>query len=310
MVLLLEDIRSIAKEDNYQEISLNESSRVISFRGGPSSSARINVYYTTGTIATCLNHPKRGKTQLFRRNVTTLDALQQIFENPRVHTGDGYYYQRQNIRQQWKEQGTNNNDNEFLRDSALRWMHVGTATGLLKNQNEMGLVEEICTRWDDLYWNKDDLPDIKDTNYACGSHGGLIKMLYEVIQEGWGDFHTCRYCDVSQNREDGIRFEDVDTERPYDHECANFHAFCKDHAVDVLEIKHKFLSLKKDLRLELAQWFLSRDVTGYCFADPDLNKLETKYSSAVTGAHIDYGELMYPKKARMCYHCGVLLEGE
>jgi hypothetical protein len=309
MVLPLEGIRSIATELSYEEISVNESSRVISFRGGPSSCARINVYYTTGTVGTCLNHPKRGKTQLFRRNITTLGALREIFENPRVHTGDGYYYQRQNIRQQWKKQGSTN-DSEFLRDSAHRWVYVGTAAGMFKNQREIKLVEEICTEWDGLYWNEGDLPDIADTRYACGSRGGLLKMLYQVIQEGWGDFHTCSRHDRSAIREDGMSLDDVDTKRPYDHDCHNFHAFMEDHASDVLEIKRKFRALRPDVRLELAQWFLSRDVAGYRFTDRNLSELKTKYSSALVGAHIDYGKLMYPKKARMCNHCGVLQSHE
>ena len=50
---------------------------------------RINVYYTTGTVGTCLEHPTQGRTQMFRRNVT-LAELEGIFRYPRVHTGKGY----------------------------------------------------------------------------------------------------------------------------------------------------------------------------------------------------------------------------
>ena len=51
---------------------------------------RINVYYTTGTVGTCLDHPRQGKTQLFRRNVD-LSLLAQLFRDPRLHTGTGYH---------------------------------------------------------------------------------------------------------------------------------------------------------------------------------------------------------------------------
>lgn len=51
---------------------------------------RINVFYTTFTVATCLNHPLRGKTQLFRKNVM-VEELIKIFEDPRVHTQKGFY---------------------------------------------------------------------------------------------------------------------------------------------------------------------------------------------------------------------------
>jgi len=48
------------------------------------------VYYTTGTVGTCIEHPEMGKTQLFRRDVDYV-MLGDIFRNPRVHTGKGYF---------------------------------------------------------------------------------------------------------------------------------------------------------------------------------------------------------------------------
>lgn len=54
---------------------------------------RINIFYTTMTVATCLNHPTKGKTQLFRRNVSSAQLIK-ILENPRVHTQKGYYEKR------------------------------------------------------------------------------------------------------------------------------------------------------------------------------------------------------------------------
>lgn len=51
---------------------------------------RINVFLTTGTVATCLNHPTKGKTQLFRRGISNY-TLERIFRYPRVHTEKGYY---------------------------------------------------------------------------------------------------------------------------------------------------------------------------------------------------------------------------
>ena len=84
-------IRDLADSSCFEEIDINETSRVISFYNHDIQ-CRVNVYYTTGTVATCLTHPISGKTQLFRRNVT-LEELSQIFLNPRTHTGRGYYRQ-------------------------------------------------------------------------------------------------------------------------------------------------------------------------------------------------------------------------
>ena len=58
-----------------------------SFKAGP---VRINVWITTGTVSTSLDHPKAGKTQLFRKNGPDYEMLDRIFENPRVHSGSGY----------------------------------------------------------------------------------------------------------------------------------------------------------------------------------------------------------------------------
>ena len=54
---------------------------------------QLNIWCTTGTVGSYLNHPRRGKTQLFRRDVDSYGALKAILSNPRVH-GQGGYYER------------------------------------------------------------------------------------------------------------------------------------------------------------------------------------------------------------------------
>lgn len=46
-----------------------------------------NKFYTVGTA---INHPVRGKTQLFRR-FCDKEEVEKILMNPRIHTGKGYY---------------------------------------------------------------------------------------------------------------------------------------------------------------------------------------------------------------------------
>jgi hypothetical protein len=111
-------VREIAKQHHYKEISLNETSRGISFS---KDNVRINVYYTTGTVGTCVNHPVRGKTQLFRRNLSPPE-LKQLFQNPRQHTGKGYY--RKHAGHKWK----NSQTGTFLSDFASRWEYVTEMT--------------------------------------------------------------------------------------------------------------------------------------------------------------------------------------
>ena len=93
VALNLERVRKLAREEGLTEVYFNEDSRVVSFVKqyvNGEDSARINVYWTTGTVGTCLNHPRQGRTQLFRRNMD-LKSLAQIFRNPRIHTGEGYH---------------------------------------------------------------------------------------------------------------------------------------------------------------------------------------------------------------------------
>lgn len=86
--LPIPDVRRLAWNAGLLEIKLDDTARLISFRTG-GGAVRINVYYTTGTVGTCLEHPRMGKTQLFRRDVS-LELLEKIFLNPRVHTELGY----------------------------------------------------------------------------------------------------------------------------------------------------------------------------------------------------------------------------
>jgi hypothetical protein len=80
-------VRRIASMNGAREICFNEVSRVVSFQ---CHDTRVNVYYSTGTVGTSLDHPRQGRTQLFRRNVS-LEMLSRIFANPRIHTGHGYH---------------------------------------------------------------------------------------------------------------------------------------------------------------------------------------------------------------------------
>ena len=83
-----EETRVLAARAGLKELSVNEESRVVIF--ADDKGVRFNVYYTTGTVATYLDHPVRGKTQLFRRNVD-LELLARLFREPRLHTGTGYH---------------------------------------------------------------------------------------------------------------------------------------------------------------------------------------------------------------------------
>ena len=56
--------------------------------------ARVNVWKAKNgsfTVGTYLHHPKQGKTQLFRRNLSEKE-VKELLKNPRKHTNKGYRF--------------------------------------------------------------------------------------------------------------------------------------------------------------------------------------------------------------------------
>ena len=51
---------------------------------------QLQVWYTTHTVGSALDHPVQGKTQLFRQAIDFDTELEDLFKNPRKHTGRGY----------------------------------------------------------------------------------------------------------------------------------------------------------------------------------------------------------------------------
>lgn len=82
-------IEEIAKKRGWETIAVQPESYMISFKR---NDVRVNVYEGRRgiTVVTSLDHPKRGKTQLVRKNVT-MKLVDEILSKPRLHTGIGYY---------------------------------------------------------------------------------------------------------------------------------------------------------------------------------------------------------------------------
>jgi hypothetical protein len=292
----VEEVRRIAESYSYVELSLNEESRVISFRS-QSGSARINVYYTTGTVGTCLNHPKRGKTQLFRRE-TDMEQLDLVFQNPRSHTGKGYY--RKTAQQLWKS-----DKHDFERDSARRWRFVAAASGLSTKSKELNDIAEFCSDCDDLYWDKGDPPDLFKTKFASGSRAALLAMVVDAAQELYSSkLHIYQMTDVRAVKKG--KMAEGNLEPVPVGSCCNVDEFLDTHSADVTRLKNKLRRFPKRVRLEVIRWFVSRDVCGARLFDENYDEIMTKDSDRVDSAHHEYGELMYPKKAGLCPCHGVL----
>lgn len=88
MALRLDQIREQAARLKWREVDHQENIRMISFiknKVGKVGKVRINIYYSRGTVATVMKHPKYGMGHLYRRNIGH-DQLEEIFKNPRVHS--------------------------------------------------------------------------------------------------------------------------------------------------------------------------------------------------------------------------------
>lgn len=82
-------VRRLAKKHGWTE-EVAKDTNVLIFSRYFEGHQQVNVWWRTGTVATSLKHPNKGKTQLYRRNVS-MQMMLEIFKNPRVHTDLGYY---------------------------------------------------------------------------------------------------------------------------------------------------------------------------------------------------------------------------
>ncbi len=87
------NILETAKANGWQEIESKDPYMISFHKIIDNFPARINVWnsetWIRRTVGTYLNHPKQGRSQLFRKFVTDKE-MQAIFKNPRVHSGKGY----------------------------------------------------------------------------------------------------------------------------------------------------------------------------------------------------------------------------
>lgn len=92
-----EQIRRVAKKAGWRETKATNGGIMITFvlPGEPGTKwPKIEIWPSTGTVATMIDHPKKGKTKLYRRGLGQAQ-LEAVFKNPRLHTGKGYYTKKE-----------------------------------------------------------------------------------------------------------------------------------------------------------------------------------------------------------------------
>ena len=122
-------------------------------------------------------------------------------------------------------------------------------------------------------------------------------MMYQVARESFGSVQCWSHIDEKHY---------YGKTMPYNHKCDNLASFMQSHQADVTKIKKKFDLLSKDVKIELMQWLIGREVCGMHLADETGEVMSTEWSLFVFSAHTDYGDIMYPKKAGLCSCCGII----
>ena len=86
------DVKELANDYGWTELPTHPQDEdiMMSFYSDRHGGVKANVFMTTGTVATSLDHPTKGKTLLYRGKRNTFDQLEEVFDNPRVLTGSGY----------------------------------------------------------------------------------------------------------------------------------------------------------------------------------------------------------------------------
>ena len=84
----LKHARVLAAQCDWRELWHKPEEKRVRFKKGINT--YVDVWYTRMTVGTIITHPTKGRGQLFRKHVSK-GLLEDIFKNPRVHTGEGYY---------------------------------------------------------------------------------------------------------------------------------------------------------------------------------------------------------------------------
>lgn len=82
----------LIQANKWEVLKYHDKNYILNLKRGD---VKMNVYLSTLTIQTSMKHPKKGRTQLNRKNLTP-NEVKAVFKNPRAHTKKGYYKAKNN----------------------------------------------------------------------------------------------------------------------------------------------------------------------------------------------------------------------
>jgi len=327
-MLSTENIRRIAHNHHYHEVQINEESRVISFKNFVGD-VRVNVYYTTGTVATCLDHPHSGKTQLFRRNQTESD-LNELFKQPRTHTGVGYYRCQSNQGQFDPSRRKNRRAIPVEEcDDVRRWRYVSEVTDFCCG-TQGGQIAAIAKLWHSLrfrpggrsvkdHWDsfpdevKQSLPfrvccDSDNSECGCSERSGAFCSLMSVISKIATEHYNvvCYYNpDAKDPKKDIALFL---TQVVTQCKCPEGIEFKRIYGTMLAKLDRQFRSLPRDVFREVYLWYADKMSHGRMIPVVDRGgeqepEILCSNNRNILQCHRDYGKMMYGESCRKGCHC-------
>jgi len=177
------DVKELASDYGWTELPTHPQDEdiMMSFYSDRHGGVRANVFMTTGTVATSLDHPTKGKTLLYRGKRNTFDQLEEVFDNPRV---------------------SDKHDLDFAQSLALTNSGYKTRAKLREEENEIGNDQvygpcgfgedyEGTSVHYDLYEGLDDIENLRigdsDDNGMIDDELYLKRLEFESVSEFDGE---------------------------------------------------------------------------------------------------------------------------
>jgi len=92
---LIDIIRLMAERHGWNFVQHQESQKKLRFDRITDHTV-IDVWYSRMTVCTILNHPTQQRTALYRKRLS-MDMIEDVFKNPRIHTNVGYQKKRSTL---------------------------------------------------------------------------------------------------------------------------------------------------------------------------------------------------------------------
>lgn len=294
----LEQAREVAAEHLYPESKHDEDNQVVCFQDG---CVLIHVYYKTASVITCLNHPVRGKGQVFRRKLT-LKNLEDIFEDPLAQMASGYY-QRKHLTQQWK-MANKNDTSSFMSDMARRWQYVAVSLDLIEGDAKtISTLKTVMNVVSELMWNPGTMPALH--NCRDGARSIVAAIVLQVAEED-GAIGMCR-------TKEAAKFQIEGGPRPKLICCSENRetvmSFMEKNRSKASQALNLLKSLPTDLRKDVCQWLTGLLECGCSIVDENFEYI---WKDEVIAAHREYSKTFYSKNqmGNMCYVHGILADDD